>query len=206
MLPSRDQIEHEAYYRWIRRDRAHGYDRHDWLSAENELTFLLNYKTVVEYPLRPKLPLIVGADKPRRCRFCERIGRSHSVLRAASQSCKSPVRRHFSPPTFAMNARPTAVTRWRSTPTGCGIRSRPDVDILQDFPRRLNLVAAFKSLIASALLVMPLSDLEYFSDTLEWVSNPDFEYDGSLLTGTFCRVYSRPIRTEAWLDQPVAAD
>ena len=38
MLPTRDQIERAAYDRWIRRHRAHGYDRDDWIGSEIELT------------------------------------------------------------------------------------------------------------------------------------------------------------------------
>jgi Protein of unknown function (DUF2934) len=201
MLPTRDQIEHEAYNRWIGRDRAHGHDRRDWLAAENELTFLLNYRTVVEYPLRPEHPLIVGADKPRRCRFCERavghipFSKPRPILQVAGDlslfsaeicdlcqaDCRDPLANH-------------SQKLWDALSSG--------VETLQYLPRRLNLIAAFKSLITSALLVMPISELEYFADTLEWVSNPDFEYDGSLLTGSFCRVYYlAPYAAEAgWIN------
>jgi hypothetical protein len=200
MLPTRDQIEHEAYNRWIRRDRAHGYDRHDWLGAENELTFLFNYRTVVEYPLHPNRPLIVGADDPRRCRLCERavghipFSEPRPIMQVAGDTslfsaeicdecqadCRDPLACH-------------SHKLWDALSAG--------VDSLQYLPRRLNLIAAFKSLITSALVVMPLSDLEYFSDTLEWVSNPDFEYDGGLLTGNFCRVYFAPFAEDAgWIN------
>jgi Protein of unknown function (DUF2934) len=200
MLPTRAQIEHEAYNRWIRRDRAHGHDRHDWLGAENELTFLLNYRTVVEYPLHPKYPLIVGAERPRRCRFCERsvdqipFSEPRPIVQVAGDTslfsaeicdecqadCRDPLANH-------------SQKLWDALSSG--------VDSLQCLPGRLNLIAAFKSLIASALLVMPLGDLEYFADTLEWVSNPDFEFDGSLLTGSFCRVYVVPLGAEAgWIN------
>jgi Protein of unknown function (DUF2934) len=200
MLPTRDQIEHEAYDRWIRRDRAHGHDRHDWLGAENELTFLLNYRTLVEYPLGPAPALMLGADQRRRCRFCERdvsqtpFTEPRPIVQVAGDTslfsaeicdecqaeCRDPLASHFH-------------KLWDALSAGAGL--------LGHFPRRRNLIAAFKSLIASALLVMPLSDLESFSDTLEWISNPDFEYDGSLLTGSFCRVYFAPSAAEAgWIN------
>ena len=60
MLPTRDQIERAAYDRWIRRAPAHGHDRDDWIGSENELTYLLNYQTVVEYPLDSSTSLILG--------------------------------------------------------------------------------------------------------------------------------------------------
>ena len=200
MLPSRHLIEHEAYDRWIRRNRAHGYDRHDWLSAEKELTFLLNYKTVVEYPLRSERVLIVGAQKQRRCRFCERsvnhipFSEPRSIVQVAGET--SLFSADICDECQADSRDPLAVHAhrlWDALAAG--------VDILQDFPRRLNLVAAFKSLIASALLIAPVCELEYLSDTLEWVSNPDFEYDGSLFAGTFCRVYSARFAPEAcWIN------
>jgi hypothetical protein len=200
MLPTRDQIEHEAYNRWIGRDRAHGHDRHDWLAAENELTFLLNYQTVVEYSLRPAPALILGTDKPRRCRFCERaVGQiPFSEPRPVVQiACDTSL--------FSAEICDECQAEGRDSLAGHShklwdaLSARADSHQL--LPRGLNLIAAFKSLITSALLVMPLSDLEYFSDTLEWVSNPDFEYDGGLLTGSFCRVYFAPFASEAgWIN------
>ena len=200
MFPTRDQIEHEAYNRWIRRDRAHGHDRHDWLAAENELTYLLNYRTVVEHPLFPASPLILGADKPRRCRLCERaVGHisfceprpivqvagdtslfSAEICAECQTDCRDPLAIH-------------AHGLWDALAAGA--------DCVQHLPRRLNLIAAFKSLITSALLVMPETDLEYFGDALDWISNPDFEYDGSLLSESFCRVYRAPFAPDAgWIN------
>jgi hypothetical protein len=200
MLPTHDQIALEAYNRWIRRDRAHGYDRNDWLGAENELTFLLNYKTVVEYPLQSERPLIVDADEPRRCRFCERsvihvpFSEPRPVVQAAGDTslfsaeicdeceadCREPLASH-------------SYKLWNTLSAGVGSH--------QNLPRETNLIAAFKSLIISALFVMPMSELDYCSDTLEWVSNPDFEYDGNVLTGSFCRVYFVPSLSGAgWIN------
>jgi hypothetical protein len=200
MLPTRDQIEHEAYNRWIGRDRAHGHDRHDWLAAENELTFLVNYRTVVEYSLRPSPALILGADKLRRCRFCERavgqipFSEPRPIVQFAGDTslfsaeicdeCQAEGRDSLARHCHEL---------WDALSSGA--------DCIQLLPRGLSLIAPFKSLITSALLVMPLSDLEYFSDTLEWISNPDFEYDRSLLTGSFCRVYFAPVASEAgWIN------
>ena len=66
MLPTRDQIERAAYDRWIRRHRSHGHDRDDWIGSENDLTYLLNYQTVVEFPLDLSSPIILGNDAGAR--------------------------------------------------------------------------------------------------------------------------------------------
>src|SRR5262245_3318267 len=72
MLPTCDQVERAAYERWLRRGRTHGQDRADWYAAENELTFLLNYRIIAEYPLDSHERLILGHAPMRRCRLCER--------------------------------------------------------------------------------------------------------------------------------------
>ena len=76
MVPTRDQIELMAYHRWLRRDRAHGFDRVDWLAAEKEVTFQLNYETLIEFSLASPTQLTIGGDdRLSRCRFCERTSR-----------------------------------------------------------------------------------------------------------------------------------
>jgi hypothetical protein len=82
MLPNRDQIERVAYDRWLRRDQAHGRDRDDWVAAENELTFVLNYRVLVDYQLDLPNPIILGDLPARRCRLCERTSR-HTSFSAA---------------------------------------------------------------------------------------------------------------------------
>ena len=90
MLPTRDQIERTAYDRWLRRHRAHGHDRDDWIGSENELTYLLNYKTVVEYPLDSSSPTLIGG--PGRCRFCERTS-SRATFSLARPVVQGPAER-----------------------------------------------------------------------------------------------------------------
>ena len=72
MLPSDDQIKRAAYDRWLRRGQVHGCDREDWHAAEDELTFSLNYRTIVDYPLDAAGSLVVGDRPGRSCRLCER--------------------------------------------------------------------------------------------------------------------------------------
>ena len=66
--------------------------------------------------------------------------------------------------------------------------------------RDVDSLAVFKSLVTSALLIMPEIELAYFTDTLEWANNPDHEYDGGLFAGTYCHVYQDPSPPErSWI-------
>src|SRR5262249_26291845 len=66
--------------------------------------------------------------------------------------------------------------------------------------RDLFSAAALKSLAASALLLMTQSELRYFPDALEWVSNPDQDCDESLFAESACRVYSGDFLAErSWV-------
>src|SRR4051812_49472669 len=71
MFPSWEEIEKAAYDRWERRGRIHGHDRDDWVAAELDLTFDMNFRTLAEYPLAEKTDRILGAARNPRCRFCE---------------------------------------------------------------------------------------------------------------------------------------
>jgi hypothetical protein len=79
MWPSTAQIETAAYSRWLRRGGAHGFDREDWLAAEDDLLFSLNYRVVARERIPEAAPARLGAGANgaapgghRRCRFCER--------------------------------------------------------------------------------------------------------------------------------------
>lgn len=75
MWPSTDQIQTAAYSRWQQRGGAHGFDREDWLAAENDLLFSLNYRVVARDRVPEVPPVRAGSgnsSKPRRCRYCER--------------------------------------------------------------------------------------------------------------------------------------
>jgi Protein of unknown function (DUF2934) len=194
MLPTRDQIERAAYDRWIRRHRAHGHDRHDWLGAENELTYLLNYQTAAMCALDSSGESTAAG--PIACRFCERTpsratftvprpvvqGLAESTLSSVQicdecqEDCRDPLAMHCE-------------NFWKTVHAGDdghqGARGR-----------EFDALAVFKSLVASALLIMPEAELAYFTDTLEWVNNPDHEYDGSLFADTFCHIYQLPSASE----------
>ena len=51
-------------------------------------------------------------------------------------------------------------------------------------------VGALKSLARVALLLMPESQLEYFGDTIEWVSNPEHERDAGSLESLLSRGFT----------------
>ena len=50
-------------------------------------------------------------------------------------------------------------------------------------------IAAYKSLIRMALSIMPEQELSSFTDTIEWVNNPDHAFDRSLFGGAGCLAY-----------------
>jgi hypothetical protein len=50
-------------------------------------------------------------------------------------------------------------------------------------------IGAYKSLIRMSLSVMPEDELAGFTDTIEWVSNPDQAFDSNLFGGLGCLVY-----------------
>ncbi len=200
MLPTRDQIERAAYDRWIRRHRSHGHDRDDWIGSENDLTYLLNYQTVAEFPLDLSSPIILGNDAPRVCRFCER-GARHTA---------------FSAPRSVVQGLPGALLSSDRVCDECQADCRDPLAVhCESFwrtlhatrhahrvvlPRDVDLLAVFKSLVTSAMLIMPEIELAYFTDTLEWANNPDHEYDGGLFAGTYCHVYEDPSPPErSWI-------
>src|SRR5262245_29120261 len=71
MLPSYEQIQQEAYFRWQRRGYVHGHHDEDWLAAEQDLLLNLNYDVAVFYPLRTDSRQYIGTPERRVCRFCE---------------------------------------------------------------------------------------------------------------------------------------
>ncbi len=71
MLPTFDQIQRAAYFRWQRRGGEHGLDHSDWLGAEQELLFALNYEVVAHHRLDGGPARFLGTEGRRKCRFCE---------------------------------------------------------------------------------------------------------------------------------------
>jgi hypothetical protein len=190
-LPTIDQIRQSAYDRWLQRGRPHGSEGDDWLAAEAELIFSLNYRTIVEYPLDAAPLLIVGNERDRYCRFCERTagrvafappvpllagGCSPSLAVAAiCNDCREAFRDGHAARLDRFLA--TLANDVSRTAGGDGASSA-----------RLYSLDVFKSLVICALSIMPESELAHFVDTLEWASNPDatsdlalFEHDAKCL-------------------------
>ncbi|MFI5459114.1 MAG: DUF2934 domain-containing protein [Isosphaerales bacterium] len=193
MLPTDDQIRQAAYDLWERRGRVNGRDRLDWYAAERELEFSMNYQTIVEYSLDVPGMLVLGDRPTRYCRFCERtsvqvgfgaqrpvvpgVGPTSLYTEAVCDDCQ------------ANCLDPLAVEFERFWSTLRDDRAGHDAG--QELAaRNLYSLAVLKSLIASALLIMPQSELAYFVDTLEWVNNPNHRHDARLFAETVCHVYA----------------
>ena len=185
MRPTVDEIQRAAYDRWERRGWMHGGDRDDWYAAVAEMTFRVNYRTIVEYALDGRGPAVLGDAPVRRCRFCERSARPAA----------------FGAPRPVVPGRDSLLTGEVCDDCQSDWRAALD-EVFRGFLARLGRqdssvaeargsfsIAVLKAMAASALLIMPGSELRYFSDALEWVTNPDHEADDRLLHGAECRVY-----------------
>jgi Protein of unknown function (DUF2934) len=203
MLPTEDQIRQAAFNRWRRRGWVHGFDREDWFAAQDELTFGLNYQTIVEYPLDATGTLILSDRPARYCRFCERTAaqvvfgparpvmdgarRTSLYTEAICEECQFTFRS-----AFAGDFRLFQSSLPSGQSEGCS-GARSGVGAVYS-------LAVFKSLVACALTIMPESELRYFVDTLEWVSNPDADDDALLLREeATCLVHSADfLRERSW--------
>lgn len=190
MRPTTDQIAVAAYHRWQRRGGAHGGDRDDWVAAEKDLVFGLNYRYVARYPLAGP-PVALGkppAGARRSCRYCEQaapavtfsgapralpavVGNEALAAWDECDDCRAHAEAHLAGP-FEAFARPWLEGR------GSAAGAVP--------------VAAWKGLVRLALAVMPAAELHHFGDTAEWVANPDHARDAALLAGLGCHVYATP--------------
>lgn len=189
-LPSSEQIGKAAYERWARRGYSHGSDREDWLAAESELTFQLNYRTIAREEITSSDSTLSGRGPRRVCRFCEQ---------AAPRVRFSPQRlAEIGSPGPFVSARPDVCDECLQ-----GFRDSLEPD-LDDFWRSLPSrfegghaemelpLGVFKALTWMALALMPDRELELFPDALEWVSNPDHAIDANLFGGLQCLAYRLP--------------
>lgn len=181
-VPSRVDIEKEAYARWERRGYVHGSDRDDWVAAELDLTFALNYRPLCRFSGEGETPSL---SKARRCRFCEqalpisgtvpRPGRSpfpsfldttSTALTDICDECDE---------AFRENLEPELRQFWKSLPR-----------LIQHGATSPIPLTPFKALTWLALAILPESELEYFSDAIEWVSNPEHDEDSGLFSSISC--------------------
>jgi hypothetical protein len=192
MFPTNPQIEIAAYHLWERRGCLHGRDREDWQAAEKELAYNLNYEPIRHFGLLEGAPRVLGQRAIRHCRFCERNAKrvrfgppspiypsvSDSSLLTAEicmecqRECRDPLAGDLG-------------RFWESLRSLGAGRERPAN------PRAIRAfsLGVYKSLVGSALLIMPEPELPYFLDAIEWVSNPDRDVDQRLFAGAACRAY-----------------
>jgi hypothetical protein len=186
MFPSREQISIAAYDRWQRRGRAHGRDSQDWLLAEQELIFALNYELIVSYRLDGISSRFLGNAARPRCRFCE-----GSAPRA---SFEEP---HRAIPQILGNQ----ALYSHEICDDCQSEFEENVGSHLDLfinaicrnaslDNSIEPIAAFKGLTRAALAIIPDRELQYFEDTIEWVGNPDHELDGRTIGGLDCYLHA----------------
>jgi hypothetical protein len=196
MLPTAEQIQWAAYFRWKRRNGEHGRDRDDWLASEQDLLFTRNYEVVARFQLDREGAQFVGNKERRRCRFCE--------LAPPQASFKA------IPPVIPEYLGNKALFAYDQCDECQGSFAEMIEGDLKSFTRRFlrggpesigngkpgglstdpfRPLAAFKGLAKLALSIVPEAELPYFEDALEWVSNPDHEYDARVFDGLRCHIH-----------------
>jgi hypothetical protein len=188
MFPSWEEIQNAAYERWERRGWAHGADHEDWAAAEMDLVFQKNYRPAAEYPLAAAERVVIGAGLKTQCRFCERsaprvkfngprpivppaVGATSLYSAEICDECHDQ---------FASTIDADFETFWRALDAPAGDPS--------DAPTSVS-IGAFKSMVRMAIQIAPARELGNFTDTLEWLSNPDHDFDSALFERTGCLVY-----------------
>jgi hypothetical protein len=187
-IPSSSEIEKAAYDLWERRGYSHGSDREDWLAAERDLTFALNYRPLVHLDLDSGKRVEIGPARPVRCRFCEQafsladppftlgsifefLGVSSVVSSDLCGDCGQ---------SFKEGLEPGLRRFWEGIP-----------DLLHSPEGKAHVkLAVFKGLTWLALAAMPERELEYFPDAIEWACNPEHDEDSGLFSRLSCLVYA----------------
>lgn len=57
-------------------------------------------------------------------------------------------------------------------------------------------MAAYKAMVRMALSILPEAELAECTDTIEWIGNPDHEFDSSLFGGVGCLAYQAHVPYE----------
>ncbi len=204
MLPDLEQIRMAAYFRWLNRGCNHGDDRGDWFAATHDRLFALNYEPIAIGPPR-------GGDYgglirfgPRVCRFCEEatpsvafsgpnplvpacLGEPPWMVEDHCDDCRESFD-EAQEAAFEAFLRP-----WRAD------RRFPESE---DGRRAVSMpVGAYQTLTRIALSVLPERELDYVSDALEWVINPDPDCDAGQFVGGGCYIHRRA----TWADRPWVA-
>jgi Protein of unknown function (DUF2934) len=187
MLPTSDQIRDAAYDRWQRGGSGHGRDRDDWLHAEQDLLFALNYRVVAR--VGPRVPSDNGAAQPSKpgaqsCRFCEQTsprvrfsglhGRGPTLCGNGALAMSVPdecddCRQHFDESIGANLSRLILTIRDGRAPGDPLPRSLATLPFVP--------IVAFKGLTRMALACLPRAELAAFEAAIEWINNPDHDFD-----------------------------
>jgi hypothetical protein len=188
MLPSPEQVGVAAYHRWQRRGHEHGHHVRDWLAAEQELLYALNYELIASYRLDGVAPRHIGDEAERRCRFCEATAprATFDVPRPALPSSlgnESLFSREVCDDCHAQHEESVGSHLDRFV---ASIRRGEHRD------RSFDPVAAFKGLTRAALAVVPERELQFFEDAIEWVGNPDHDLDSRSIGGMDCYLHALP--------------
>lgn len=188
MRPTSEGIRLAAYERWERRGRVHGFDRADWLAAERQQRFARNYRVVAADRLDTDAPRAVGHPTRRRCRFCGQgapraafggpvpifgpgLGPGGPVAFDQCDECVA---------AFADGIDP-ALARFLRPACGPHARGEGYAGAIA--------VDAFKGLVKLALAAMPPDLLDEHEETIEWVGNPDHDFDLNVFRDLACVVH-----------------
>jgi hypothetical protein len=195
VLPTFDQVQRAAYSRWERRGYTHGNDGDDWLGAEQELLFALNYEVAARYRLVEPRQQVLGEQRRPVCRFCERAAPATTFARP-------------SPAVPACLGNATLFTAELCDECRDLFEEGIDRDLARFVassqrsgtrPIRIP-TAALKGFARVALAIMPRSDVSAFDDTIEWVSNTDHEFDEVLFHHVAGYLHLRSVPSaEAWV-------
>jgi hypothetical protein len=157
-----------------------------------DLTFDMNYVLIVEHLFAEPKKRIIGRDSAPRCRFCEQsaprvsfsavrpvisesIGNTSLFTREVCDECAQQ---------FGATIDQDFARLWTSLESLRSDRPIRDYHV----PSAIS-VGAFKSLIRMAISLVPESELASFSDTIEWVGNPDHDFDIGLFEKMGCLLY-----------------
>lgn len=199
MQPSISQIELAAYNRWIHRGAVHGWHECDWIEAEHALLFELNYDVVFDSrhdaaARRPESAARFTRSQPRRiCRFCE----------------QAEPRTSFSAPTPALpqlTGLPTLFTPSLCDECASEFSGTIDTELSQFLVTLLAgsaqgrmTLGAYKSLVKSALCVLPEAWIDICQEALEWVARGSDDFEPDLLRVPHPQLHTLVHEQTPWL-------
>jgi Protein of unknown function (DUF2934) len=188
MHPSPDQIGMAAYYRWQRRSYQHGRHSLDWLAAEQELMFALNYELIASHRLDGVAPRYLGSEANPRCRFCEA-----TAPRATFEGPRLALPDSLGNESlFSFEVCDDCHDQHEESVGNHLDRFIASVRRGETHDRSFEPVAAFKGLARAALAIIPERELQYFEDAIEWVGNPDHDLDSRTIGGLDCYLHALP--------------